>query len=260
MSVRSPDVGSSYDKRMLCDPRLAEYYDGSYFFNFGYWTEQTSTQKEACQNLIEKLLAYPPEKGGSILDVACGMGATTKYLLKYYKCSEVIGINISYKQLAISRVNAPGCTFLLMDAAKLGFKDNVFDTVMCVEAAFHFDTREDFLREAYRALKPSGHLVLSDILLRKWGCKWHPMTPEKNYVRDLKEYRDLYLRTGFQHVEVFDATKQCWKGFYNHLWRWRREKFSAGEIKLPAYIKMILRNLLANAGLKCYLLVSAKKL
>ena len=29
-----------------------------------------------------------------------------------------------------------------------GFLDNSFDNVICVEAAFHFDTREAFLREA----------------------------------------------------------------------------------------------------------------
>lgn len=258
MSIRRLDIARSYDKKIY-HSRLAEYYDGSDFYNFGYWTEGTITQKEACENLMEKLLACLPEKKGIVLDVACGKGATTQYLLRYYKPSEILGINMSYEQLLTSRVNAPGCGFFLMDAAELGFRDIIFDTMICVEAAFHFDTRADFLRESYRMLKPGGHLVLSDILLRRWGNKWHAMMPEKNYVRDLTEYRDLYLRAGFKHVEVVDATKECWKGFYKHLWSWRRKKFLAGEIKLPAYAKMILRNLLANAGLKYYLLVSARR-
>ena len=41
----------------------------------------------------------------------------------------------------------PGRHFLQMDAARMAFDEASFDVVLCVEAAFHFDTRRDFLRE-----------------------------------------------------------------------------------------------------------------
>ncbi len=41
---------------------------------------------------MEKLMAFIPEKNGTILDVACGKGATTRYLLKYYTPENVTGI------------------------------------------------------------------------------------------------------------------------------------------------------------------------
>jgi MPBQ/MSBQ methyltransferase len=91
---------------------------------------------------MEKLLAFLPKKEGTILDVACGKGATTRYLLRYFKSENVTGINISEKQLARCRENAPGCTFLLMSATELKFADESFDNISCVEAAFHFVTRE----------------------------------------------------------------------------------------------------------------------
>jgi hypothetical protein len=34
--------------------------------------------------------------------------------------------------------------------AELNFPDNSFNSVICVEAALHFNTREKFLREAWR--------------------------------------------------------------------------------------------------------------
>src|SRR5262249_18609544 len=115
-------IASQYD-RVIYNPQIREYYSQSDFFNFGYWREDTIHPKEACENLLEKLLASIPERQGSILDVACGLGATTAHLLRYYRPSDVVGINISHKQLETCKVNAPGCTFLQMDAAQLGFDE-----------------------------------------------------------------------------------------------------------------------------------------
>src|SRR3546814_5061762 len=56
--------------------------------NIGYWDETTTTQKEACDRLQDALPGLIPEKTGRILDVACGMGASTRRLLKHYRPEE----------------------------------------------------------------------------------------------------------------------------------------------------------------------------
>lgn len=258
MGVDAAAVNRYYDERMYQD-LVKEYYGFTDFLNFGYWLEDTRDQKEACENLMEKLLGFIPTKKGTILDVACGLGATTRHVLRYYRASDVVGINIAEAQLRMSRLNAPDCTFIQMDAVKLGFRDGALDNLICVEAAFHFDTRADFLQEAYRVLKPGGYLVLSDILVPRWASKWNPRQTEKNYVQDLRAYRDVYLRAGFQEVELVEATRECWEGFRRHLMQWQRKQVLARRVDLRTFSRSMLRLLAGTLMLKHYLLVSARK-
>jgi len=244
-----------YDRRMY-ESLTLEYYGNTHFHNFGFWREITRTQKQACENLMEELLSFIPRKKGRILDVACGKGATTKYLLKYYTPSKIIGTNISEKQLETCRENVPGITFLAMDAATLEFDDNYFDNLICVESVFHFDTRERFLQEAQRVLKPGGRLVLSDILMAR---RWNRFGVTKNYVSDLNEYRDLYLRAGFEPPQIVDATKPCWEQFCMHLLTFLNEKLVAREIEWQTFSRIRTTLTLSIHGLRHYLLVCACK-
>jgi SAM-dependent methyltransferase len=256
MSRGMAETAGAYDdqmRRRLVD----EYYGQSEFFNYGYWRADTRDQREACANLMEKLLDFVPDKTGRALDVACGMGATTRHLLKHYRPASLVGINISLRQLERSRLNAPGCAFQLMDAARLGFADHTFDQLLCVEAAFHFETRERFVREAHRVLKPGGCLLLSDMLFKRG--KWNRYVPDANLVTDLKQYRQVYLRAGFREVEIVDATRECWGGFRRHLTRWVWSKLRTGEINLRTWWREMLRVWARQLVTTHYLLVSARK-
>jgi MPBQ/MSBQ methyltransferase len=250
-----------YYDDVMYHQRLFEYFGYSDYFNYGFWTENTLDQKTACENLVEKLLSFLPGKSGTILDVACGKGETVNYLSKYYELQKITGIDLSAKQLATCRQKTPGANFYQMDAATLEFEDCPFDNIICMEAVFHFHTREKFLKEAHRVLKPQGYLLLTDLLLTDWG-KSHPLwwvDPANAGLNDLKEYRDLYQQVGFQQVEVIDATKECWEGYYTNLARFCCEKLEQRELEESILNKIAVNIFRKIPATKNYLLVAARK-
>jgi MPBQ/MSBQ methyltransferase len=242
-----------YDRRMYA-PWAAKLYDGSDFHNYGYWDANTRTPKAASENLMEQLLSFIPLKKGTILDVACGKGATTRHLLNYYDPDRVTAINISEKQIETSKLNVPGCKFLIMDATELNFEDNYFDNIICVEAAMHFNTREKFLSAAWRVLKPGGRLALSDIPYKPTRAEG-TLVPACNYVRNRLDYTNLYLQAGFAEVVIIDATKECWVGFYENIIRHLRKRRLHAEIDRRRFRLAV--NCLSKRS--SYLLVCARK-
>ena len=253
-----PEINQVYDDRMYAG--LAEdYYGHSDFFNFGFWYHDTVTQKDASENLMEALISYIPNKTGRILDVACGKGATTRHLLRYYPAANVTGINISEKQLESCRRNAPGCSFISMDATDLLFADESFDAVICVESAFHFNTRARFFREAHRVLKPGGRLVLSDILVGPVSERVSPIRVAENYVANLEAYRATLVAAGFKHAAAFDVTAECKEAFYRNLGHFLDMTYGRKGIDQRSYIRIVDSSSWGSAAIRTYLLAWAGK-
>ncbi|AVH71159.1 class I SAM-dependent methyltransferase [Nostoc sp. 'Lobaria pulmonaria (5183) cyanobiont'] len=252
---------SNFDSLIL-SPQIRKLYGQKEFFNVGYWLEDTQNQQSACFNLLEKLLDFILEKKGNILDVGCGLGATTSHLLNYYSSTDIVGINISSQQIERSIVNAPECKFICMDAVQMEFEDESFDNIICVEAAFYFDTREKFLKEAWRVLKPGGHLILSDIIFENTQHFGDWIVPQKNIVKDqdIEEYKNIYKQVGFQLLDFVDVTEKCWLTHYRYLKSSIEEEFQAGEIDEQTYqLNIDGIDGLLNSSSIAYLLVSTKK-
>jgi MPBQ/MSBQ methyltransferase len=251
---------AGYDSGMY-SPLVREYYDYSDFHNYGYWYPQTANQREASENLVDLLVGFMPNKAGTILDVACGMGASTQRLLRSYAPSNITGINISEKQLATCRTKAPGCRFLNMDATELRFPSDSFTNILCVEAAFHFETREDFFHEAFRVLKPGGCLALSDILLRSGRLAFLAtrQIPLANFVDNVEKYRQVLRRCGFEDVRIIEAQHRCWELCKDHWLAFLLRKVLAGEAPRAAMRKARLDAWFRDQVFNNYLLVSACK-
>ncbi len=254
---------ADYDRGMLGDVARS-YYDGSDFYNYGYWLPGTRTQREASENLVEKLLSMLPQRSGRVLDAACGVGGSTRYITRYFEPQDVCAINLSDTQAGQAHRNAPQCGVAVMDAARLGFGDAMFDSMICVESAFHFDTREAFFKEAHRVLKPGGGLVMTDILYRSMPASLAERAhlPEANRLAAPELYRRALIAAGFRDVQVIDATDRCAASFTKNLFLWPFRRLAAEPSNYRAFLprlKVALTQGTFSLFVKHYLLVSAIK-
>ena len=98
----------------------------------------------------------------TILDVGIGTGYLAKRLsdLGY----DVTGIDVSENMLAIAR-DRMGCGAKLIqgDAQRMPLFKSGFDVILCTRVLSHIRDIEAALQGFYRALKPGGSLLISDI-------------------------------------------------------------------------------------------------
>jgi MPBQ/MSBQ methyltransferase len=203
------DFAARYDA-IIRHPRTRALYGDSGYFNVGLWTDGIDDQARACDRLVDALAGLIPGDARFILDVGCGLGAGTRRLARLFPEAEVVGGNLSaWQVLEAARQGLERA--IVMDAACIPLGDESADCVVAIESAQHFDTRERFLQEAWRVLRPGGRIVLADMLFgdREPIGSW--MLPPENHVAGPDAYGDLLRATGFVDVRVEDVTSRTWK-------------------------------------------------
>ncbi|MCA8976833.1 MAG: class I SAM-dependent methyltransferase [Planctomycetes bacterium] len=243
-------------ERLFADPLFTAFLGDSGYANYGYWDSDTATGEQACDNLVDRLLAHAMATPRAVLDVACGQGGTTNRLRRRFPAARVVAANLSLPQLRAARVRVPAAGFCCCDAAKLPVADGAVDVVLCVEAAFHFETREDFLRAALRALAPGGVLLMADVTGRRSAGR----VPVANRIADPAAYRALLLRLGYDEVAVEDVTAVTWTEFRRRYARFARGAGLAALWRvLPRMPWLLWRSFVSDRAIGAYVTVVARR-
>lgn len=253
-SFPATHFADQYDYLVL-DSFMRSYFGPSGYFNVGYSTPDVVCQEEACRKLTDRLIEKLPARAGMVLDVGCGLGATTRRLAELRPQVRILALNISFQQLAFCRRNCPGAMLLQADATRIGLASGSMDAVLCVEAAFHFRTRTDFLAEASRILRPGGVLMIADILFEAgaWPGSWS--VPAENHLSGPDVYRQLLRSMRFEEIQIEDATEPCWKSFCLNLMKWLEQEQDTIDGSILNLWKAATRELISAA--RYYLLISA---
>ena len=216
------DIATYYD---VSEDHYMYFWDlnQSHALHYGYWDSTTTTFREALAN-INKILSEKARisEGLKVLDAGCGIGGSSIWLAKN-KRATVTGITLSAKQAEranayVKEVGLDNVEFQVQDFTHTNFDEGSFDVVWAIESVCHASNKEDFIKEAYRLLKPGGRLIMADFFLVKernikeqrainaWGHGWAvPFFEDKNIFFDMLE------GSNFSNVQMLDRTQHIMK-------------------------------------------------
>ncbi|KAG0355056.1 hypothetical protein BG005_006030 [Podila minutissima] len=160
-----------------------------WWFNMGLWDKSNMRFQEACQALVNKVTQDLNITSDShILDVGFGCGDQDVYMAQRYKPAKITGVTIEpiqhhAAQELVKRSHIPG-TIIDLHIADASFlreflestpgifeshtRTKSFTHVLSIDSAYHYNTRAQFLNNAFSVLTPgTGYLALADMILAK---------------------------------------------------------------------------------------------
>lgn len=131
-----------------------------------------------------------------VLELGCGYWRVLEKIAR--KAKLAIGVDTSIDSLLLGRKMLKGldkCILLEMNAVKLGFLDQTFDRVICVQngiSAFHVN-QKDLIRESIRVTKRRGKVIFSSYSDKFWKdrLEWFRLQSKAGLVGEID-----YEKTG----------------------------------------------------------------
>jgi len=129
--------------------------------------------------------------GSLVLDVGCGAGVKSKYLIK--KGLKVVGIDLSEEMVKIAKREVPDAKFLVADISEPLELVDRFDGIFAQAVLLHIPKKEikKVLGNLISLLNPNGYLYIAVKGLRK-GEKEERIIKESDYGYEYKRFFSFY--------------------------------------------------------------------
>jgi ubiquinone/menaquinone biosynthesis C-methylase UbiE len=103
------------------------------------------------------------KENAEILELACGPGNITKYLLEKRPDFKIIGTDLAPNMIALAKINNPSADFQLMDCRAIPSLNKKYDGILCGFGLPYLSKEEalQFIKDSSQQLNKNGVLYIS---------------------------------------------------------------------------------------------------
>lgn len=148
-----------------------------------------------------------PQPNAKLLEIGCGPGNITKYLLSKRPDFDIFGIDIAPKMVELARLNNPTAQFEVMDTRHIHTVESKFDGIVagfCLPYLSQNETSE-LISSGYNLLNDKGLIYLS--FVEGAPDKSHFKTGSGGrvyfYFHDLTTLKAQLIKEKFDEIETF---------------------------------------------------------
>lgn len=185
-----------------------------YFETFDSWNRMASQYEDQFMELTlydhsyQFIISSIKTANAKILEIGCGPGNISKYLLSRRTDLEIHGIDVAPKMIVLAKKNNPGAHYEIMDARNINELSAKYDGIIagfCLPYLSQKDS-EKLIGDSLNLLHKNGLLYLSFIEGDENKSGYQTGSTNNRcyvYYHHLEKLENHLLNTGFEILKIF---------------------------------------------------------
>jgi ubiquinone/menaquinone biosynthesis C-methylase UbiE len=154
------------------------------------------------------------ENKAAVLELACGPGNVTKYILNKRPDLNILGTDLAPNMLELARENNPGAVFTEMDCREIGSLGKTYEAIVCAFALPYLTKQESLklIEDLSKILCRKGIFYLS--FIENKNSLSGPQTGSRGDVIVMNYHEEGYIREALEKsgFSVIDLRRKTYAG------------------------------------------------